>query len=253
MKFDLVLTRPFMNAAGSLGYAPDAHGPVELRRLGAFITNPISWERRTPAQAQRYAAYPGGFLLHTGLPNPGFNAVLRRYAPVWRRSPLPVIVHLIPSRPDEAARMARGLEGLPGVAGIEIGLPPDIPAGAAVEMGRAAAGELPVVLRLPLERAAALAAAVAADRGGAGAAAFSLGPPRGALPVPGEKPVAGRLYGPGVFPLALAATQAMAAAGLPVIAAGGVYTPEQAQALLDAGALAVQLDSVLWRGEFSFD
>jgi len=45
----------------------------------------------------------------------------------------------------------------------------------------------------------------------------------------------------------------MAAAGLPVIAGGGVYTPEQAQALLDAGALAVQLDSVLWRGEFSFD
>jgi dihydroorotate dehydrogenase (NAD+) catalytic subunit len=253
MKFDLAFTPPFMNAAGSLGYAPDPHGPVELARLGAFVTNPISMERRTPAHAVRYAEYPGGFLLHNGHPNAGFNVVLRRYAPVWRRSPLPVIVHLLPAHPDEAARMARRLEGLPGVGGVEIGLPPEAEPGAAVEMARAAAGELPVVLRLPLGRAEALAAAVAADRVGAGVAAFSLGPPRGVLPIAGGAFASGRLYGPGIFPLALAAVQAMAAAGLPVIAAGGIYSSDQAQAMLAAGALAVQLDTVLWRGEFIFE
>jgi NAD(P)H-dependent flavin oxidoreductase YrpB (nitropropane dioxygenase family) len=33
---------------------------------------------------------------------------------------------------------------------------------------------------------------------------------------------------------------------LPLLAGGGVHTPEQAQALLAAGAAAVQLDSVVW-------
>jgi len=252
MKFDLAFTPAYMNAAGSLGYAPATHGPVDLARLGAFITNPVSWARRTPAHALRYADYPGGFLLHTGHPNPGFKTVMRRYGPVWRRAPVPVIVHLIPASPEEATRMARQLEGLPGVGGVEIGLPPETEPGAAVEMARAAAGELPVVLRLPLARAVALAKAVSVDRAGADVAAFSLCPPRGALPTPDGKLAFGRLYGPGVFPLALATVQEMAAAGLPVIAAGGIYTQEQAQTMLNAGALAVQLDTVLWRGEFTF-
>jgi dihydroorotate dehydrogenase len=33
-----------------------------------------------------------------------------------------------------------------------------------------------------------------------------------------------------------------------VIGGGGVYRPEQAQAMLAAGALAVQVDAALWRG-----
>jgi dihydroorotate dehydrogenase len=35
---------------------------------------------------------------------------------------------------------------------------------------------------------------------------------------------------------------------IPTIGAGGVYTQEHADAMLAAGAYAVQLDSVLWRG-----
>jgi dihydroorotate dehydrogenase len=33
-----------------------------------------------------------------------------------------------------------------------------------------------------------------------------------------------------------------------VIGSGGVYTPAQAEAMLQAGAIAVQLDAVFWRG-----
>jgi NAD(P)H-dependent flavin oxidoreductase YrpB (nitropropane dioxygenase family) len=35
-------------------------------------------------------------------------------------------------------------------------------------------------------------------------------------------------------------------AGVPVIAAGGVYKQRQVEALMEAGAIAVQLDAVLW-------
>jgi dihydroorotate dehydrogenase len=42
----------------------------------------------------------------------------------------------------------------------------------------------------------------------------------------------------------------LAGAGVPVIGGGGVYKQEQVEAMKEAGALAVQLDAVLWRGGF---
>ncbi len=245
MKYDLLFDPPLMNAAGSLGFAPDPHGPVDLTCLGAFITNPISLAPRTPAQGVRYLPYPGGFLLHSGHPNPGLRAVLRRNAARWKRSSLPVIVHLLCQGVDEVTQMIRLLEGLPGVAGIELGLPPQVNAQSACELAQAASGELPVIVRLPMEGAAELATALAAALPGI---TISLGPPRGALPSPFDTLVHGRLYGPGIFALALATLRRVLPAGLPVIAAGGVYQPQQVEAMLTAGAVGVQLDAVLWRG-----
>jgi dihydroorotate dehydrogenase (NAD+) catalytic subunit len=243
-KSELVLITPIMNAAGSLGFAPDRRGPTDLSMLGAFITNPISVSARTPAHGARFVSFPGGFLLHTGYPNPGLRAAMRRYARRWERLALPVLVHLLAQRAREVTEMVRKLESLEGVAGFEIG----IPAEADVELVRAfalaAGGELPVVMRLPLEHAGALADGVERAR----VAAVSLAPPRGALPLADGGYVQGRLYGPALFPQALAAVQTLARRGMPVIGAGGIYSLAQAEAMLQAGAIAVQLDAVLWRG-----
>ena len=54
--------------------------------------------------------------------------------------------------------------------------------------------------------------------------------------------------GPGLFPQALAAVRTAHRARLPLIASAGVYTRGQGEALLQAGARAVALDGVLWRG-----
>jgi dihydroorotate dehydrogenase (NAD+) catalytic subunit len=249
MRLDFEFDPPWMNAAGSLGFAPEKHGPVDLSRLGAFVTHPISLEKRSPAHGARYLAYPGGFLLHTGYPNPGLRAAVRRYSEGWGRSPIPVLVHLLCQKVDELSQMVQRLEGLPGVAGIELGLPPEIEAGQARALIEAATGELPVIVRLPLERAIELAAALAKNDAQADSlAAFSLGPPRGLLPTTDGDLARGRLHGPGVFPLALAAVKALSIFGVPVIGGGGVYRIEQAEAMLRVGAAAVQLDAVLWRG-----
>lgn len=246
-KFDLVFSAPLMNAAGALGYAPNPRGPLELERLGAFVTAPVSLAARSPSQGERCLNYNGGFLLHTGLPNPGLSAVLQRFAPRWKTSPLPVIVHLLASRPDEIAAMLPRLETQEGILGIEVGLPPGADAGEAAEFTRAALGELPVIVRTPLESARGLGEATMS----AGAAAVSLGPPRGALPTPGGALVHGRLFGPAIFPQALEVVRSLALQGIPVIGAGGVYSMPDAEAMLAAGALAVQLDSVLWTGRFN--
>lgn len=246
-KFDLVLSSPLMNAAGILGFAPDPHGAIDLAHFGAFITNPISLETRTTAGGCRYEAYSGGFLFHTGYPNPGFHTTIKSFAARWSRSALGVIVHLLVHGPEDTAQMAERLEAIDGLMGIELGLASNVDIKTVRSLTEAAAwAELPVITRLPLERADELAAAAMSG----GAVAVSLAPPRGSLPNAYAGMRNGRLYGPAVFPQAMAATQSIAAQGIPVIAAGGIYTEENAQALLSAGALGVQLDAVLWRASF---
>jgi glycerol-3-phosphate responsive antiterminator len=157
-----------------------------------------------------------------------------------------VIVHLLAHDAQTLERMIRQLEGKEGVAGVEIGLPPGITPPAAAAMAQAALGELAVVARLPFEAAPELVAAL----GTAGINAISLAPPRGFLPGAAGALVSGRLYGPAILPHALARVKDLLPFGIPVIAAGGIYTERDAQAFLAAGAMAVQLDAVLWQGSF---
>jgi dihydroorotate dehydrogenase (NAD+) catalytic subunit len=241
-KFDLNISPPQMNAAGSLGYYPESGGRVDFSRLGVFVTNPISTRRRTPANSRTCQEYPGGLLLHSGYPNPGLREAIRRYAQRWARSPLPIIVHLLVHQAENVAEMVIQLEELEGVMGIELGLPPEVDPETALDLVGAAVGELPLIVRLPVERAGELARSLAESP----VSAISLAPPRGALVGSNGEIVRGRLFGPAVFPLALGGLQDVLEGGLPVIAGGGVYEPWQAEACLEAGAIAVQLDSVLW-------
>jgi dihydroorotate dehydrogenase (NAD+) catalytic subunit len=247
-KADLSLEPAIMNAAGILGFAPDLRQSASLEHLGAFVTNPISLHRRAPAQGRRFLEFPGGFLLHSGYPNPGLKSTIQRYARRWAAASKPVFVHLLPLQPRELVLMLARLEGLEGVWGVEIGLPPGTDASAVLAFAQASLGELPAILRLPFEGALDLSIVLANSPLAGELAAVSLAPPRGSLPGPQDGAlVSGRLYGPALFPQALAVVRAIAALGLPVIASGGVYQPEQIQAMRQAGAMAVQLDAVLWR------
>jgi dihydroorotate dehydrogenase len=241
-KYDLEISPPVMNAAGTLGYAPQSSDLVKFDRLGAFVTNPVSLHPRTPASARTSQPFPGGFLLHSGYPNPGLRSVIKQYATRWARSALPIIVHLLVHQVEDVQPMVSQLEGREGLTGIELGIPPDCEPGQAVKMVEAAVGELPLIVRVPMERAGVFTSVLSESS----LAAISLAPPRGALLDQQDQPVRGRLFGPAVFPLALAAVQEVIDMGVPVIASGGVYKQRQIEALLGIGATGVQLDSVLW-------
>jgi dihydroorotate dehydrogenase (NAD+) catalytic subunit len=242
-KHDLAFDPPVMNAAGILGFAPDLHNALDWSKLGAFVTNPISLTPRSPANGDRFVSYPGGFLLHTGYPNLGLSLALRHYARYWQRSPVPVIVHLLARSAEELAGMAHRVENAEGVSGLEVGLTSDTSVELVVAYAQAAEGELPVIMQLPIDRSLELAARAVQ----AGAAAVSLSAPRGILPLQGGEFIQGRLYGPSIFPMALRVIRELRKQGIPTIGTGGIYTQEQINSMLAAGAMAVQLDAVLWR------
>jgi dihydroorotate dehydrogenase (NAD+) catalytic subunit len=243
-KHDLTINPALMNAAGSLGFSPDLHSPVDWSRLGAFVTNPVSLTARTPARGRRFIEFPGGFLLHTGYPNPGITRVVRQYAKHWHNSPVPVIVHLLAGSAEEVRMMTRRLEMVEGVSGLEVGMDSDASIELMKALTQAACGEYPVIVRLPIERSVELATEAMSS----GATAISLTPPRGLYPTGNGELVKGRMYGPAILPVALRAVHELYQMSIPVIGAGGVYTQEQAAAMLAEGALAVQLDSIFWCG-----
>src|SRR5687768_7722831 len=174
-KRDLSFRTPFMNAAGTLGFAPEARAAVEWADFGAFVSNPVSMRPRTPAGEPELLPYPGGFLLHTGLPNPGFPAVLKKCAPRWADSKLPVIVHLMADRPEETGRMVQQLEEVENIAAVELGFAPGLAGDIILIALEMSLGELPLIVCLPWEQVLT----VGPHAMQAGAAAISLAAPRG--------------------------------------------------------------------------
>jgi len=248
MKRDLYFSKPLMNAAGSLGFAPDSRAGISLDSFGAFVTNPISLRPRHPTSQPTIIEYPGGFLLHTGLPNPGFHGALKKYSAKWMRSELPIIVHLMADRPEESQNMVRMLESHENVMAVELGFAPLLADDIILLTLEMCLGEIPLIFSLPVEQVLSLGPRLMQE----GAQAISISSPRGAL-VNNEKQVTtGRLFGPSLFPQNLETVHSAAKLGIPIIGAGGVWSKENVDAMLSIGALAVQVDAALWNPAFTF-
>jgi dihydroorotate dehydrogenase (NAD+) catalytic subunit len=241
MKRDLYFSKPLMNAAGSLGFAPDPRTGLDLDSFGAFVTNPISLRPRLPTAQPAAVEYPGGFLLHTGLPNPGLNSVLKKHSAHWKRSELPIIVHLMADRPEEARHMVQMLESVENVMGVELGFAPLLTDDIILITLEMCLGELPLIFSLPHEQVLSLGPRLIQN----GAEVISIAAPRGAL-TKDNRLITGRLYGRALFPRALELVHSAARSGLPIIGAGGVWTEEDLADMLLAGAIAVQTDASLW-------
>lgn len=243
----LPLEIPFgwMNAAGTLGFIPPTL-PQGLQPPIAFVTNPISEHHRLPAGNRTMVPFPGGLLVHTGWPNPGFRQTIKQFSSFWARTRIPVWVHLLPETVNGAKWMIRQLEDMEGVQAVEISFPEGEIDNGIPGLIEATLGELPIILNLTVSqlRESWVSAGIKS-----GLHAVSLGAPRGKLPDGFGGWVTGRLYGPAVIPFHTKAIEIMKQWGLPVIYSGGIIDLAQIEAARSLGAAAVQLDTILWRNE----
>lgn len=242
MKRDLYLSKHLINSAGSLGFTPDPRNGIPLDAFGAFVTNPISLRPRLPTVHPALVEFPGGFLMHTGLPNPGFNTALKKYSAKWNRADLPIIVHLMADRPEETQRMVRELENAENVMAVQLGFAPMLADDIILLTLEMCLGEIPLIFALPHEQLLTLGPRLIQH----GADAISLASPRGAMYDNAGNLITGRMYGQSLFPRALDVVRSAAMIGIPIIGAGGVWSEADVESMLKAGAMAVETDARLW-------
>jgi len=247
-KNPLIVYSRVMPAAGTFSYGEVYRDIVNVERLGAIVTHPISLAPRMPTNGTRVIPMQGGVLIHSGLPNLGLKQALSQYRNLWLMLPVPVIVHLMASTPKDMGQAMALLAEEESVKAVELGFEDDVSWEVVEKLVSTVTSktELPVLVRVNLHNALELAEAAV----GAGAGAIvCAAPPRGTArdPINGRL-ISGRVYGPLVKPMALHTVGVLAKRlrGAPIIGAGGIHTLQDARDYIDAGATAIQVDSVTW-------
>ena len=255
----LRLRSPVLVASGTFGYGFDAP-QVDRAVLGAIVTKGTTLRPREGNAPNRIAETPSGMLNAIGLQNPGVDHVARVYAPLWASWDLPVIVNVAGDAVDEYVAVAGRLDGVPGIAGLELniscpnvanglqfGIDPDL----AAELTHAVRNvtQLPLLVKLTPNVTDIVAVARAVEDAGADALSAINTYAGMAIDVRRRRPVlsrgSGGLSGPAIKPLALHAVwQVTEAVRIPVIGIGGIATPGDALEFMLAGAAAVQLGTV---------
>lgn len=246
-KLGLLLSNPVLIASGCWGYGHSLEHLVDITAFGAVVTNPITLRPHRGPPQPRLVETTAGLILNSGLQNPGVKKVIQQHSKNWPRLGVPVIAHLPADEPDDLRRTTRALAGTETIAAIELGVPREaLPAELAHWIRAIRDGcLLPLLVKLPLEMAVDLAEpALEAEVD----VLVIGGPPQGSAVVPaGDQVISGDLYGPALHSLTLNTIQLIRNfAGLSIVAAGGIHSLADAEAFLQAGARAVQLDTILF-------
>ncbi len=252
----LRLRSPVMVASGTFGYGFDAPA-VDRAALGAIVTKGTTQRPRHGNPPLRIAETPSGMLNAIGLQNPGVDHVVRTFAPAWARWDVPVIVNVAGDAVEEYVAIARRLDGVPGIAGLELNIScPNVEAGLQFGIDARLAGQVTQAVRrvtaLPLmvKLTPNVTDIVAIARAIADAGADSLSAINTFVGMkidvnhrrPALENQVGGLSGPAIRPLAVRAVWEVAGAvSIPVIGIGGIVTADDALEFLLAGARAVQV------------
>jgi dihydroorotate dehydrogenase (NAD+) catalytic subunit len=259
----LVLANPILVASGTFGYGIEYGDVVEVDRLGAICCKGTTLKPRIGNITPRVTETPGGMLNSIGLQNPGVDAVVEKYAATWTGWKTEVIVNVAGESVADYVEVVRRLDGVPGVAGIELniscpnvgrgGLQFSIDAGAAGEVTAAVrrATDLPLLVKLspnvadvrPIARAIADAGADALTAINT-LSGIAVAPSR-------TKPLLGNIYGglsgPAIKPVALRIVYEVSqVVDIPVVAIGGVTELADVLDFLAVGAVAVQVGTAIF-------
>ncbi|MAT42087.1 MAG: hypothetical protein CL609_07075 [Anaerolineaceae bacterium] len=243
-KLDWLPYQSWMNAAGTGGFAIEKEFLKAFPAMKLFVTNPVSLSSRQPSNHRGIYPSEGGFLLHSGWPNPGLHQVIKKYKGYWVRSSIPVIVNLLVNEPTETKKMVQMLEEIDNILALEFSFGKDASAALVFENLEAGFGKLPVIAKIPMERVQEEWLDEIRKKP---VDAISLQPPRGIIKNQ-DRLVQGRLFGAGILPITMQAVKSAVRLNLPILAGAGVIDLHQLDVLFELGMYAFQFYEFGWRG-----
>ncbi len=260
----LRLANPVMTASGTFGYGTEYSELFDIQKLGAIVCKGTTLKPREGNRQPRLVETASGVLNAIGLQNIGVQALIKEKAPVWAGWRVPVIVNIAGDTVEEYGKLAKALDGVKGISGIEVNIScPNVKAGGAafgvdpkcaaeVTAAARAVTSLPIIVKLTPNTGDISGVARAVAEAGADAISLINSVKGMAIDLAGRRPsignITGGLSGPAIKPIALAMVYEVArAVDVPVIGCGGIVNANDALEFIMAGASAVQVGSATYQ------
>ncbi|MFO7883636.1 MAG: dihydroorotate dehydrogenase [Desulfobacteraceae bacterium] len=256
------LNNPVMTASGTFGYAGEYKDLVDLNALGAIIVKGLSLYPSEGNPAPRVVETPSGLLNAVGLENVGIDNFIAQKLPFLKTLSPPVFTNIYGKSMEEYEQLARIIDGLEGISGIEVNIScPNVSAGGAafgvdaqaafkvVEKVRKATEKF-VMVKLSPNVTDITEIALAVEQAGADAVSLINTVTGMVIDTKTFKPVlanrTGGLSGPCIKPIAVRMVWEVArTVNIPVIGIGGIMTARDAVEFILAGAWAVQVGTAV--------
>jgi dihydroorotate dehydrogenase (NAD+) catalytic subunit len=263
----LTLRTPVLTASGTCGYGPEYDGLLDYSKLGGFVTKSVTLHERPGNEPPRIVEVHAGMLNAIGLANVGLKRFLAEKLPYIRSMPTPVFVNVAGYRIEDYVEVARALDEVDCIAGLELNVScPNVADGlmfgtdatrlrTLVEQVRAVVHRCTLVVKLSPNVTDIAPLARAAIDGGAEVLSIINTYVGMAIDTASWRPVlanaTGGLSGPAIRPLAVyhvhrAYRQVARDAGVPIVGMGGIQSTRDAIEFLLAGATAVAIGTALF-------
>jgi len=116
------LKNPVMAASGTFGYAKEFEKLVDLGEIGAIITKTITLNPRQGNVMPRICETSAGMLNAIGLQNEGIDDFIKEKMPYLSKIGAPIIVSISGNNIDEFFILARRLDKVKNISGIELNI-----------------------------------------------------------------------------------------------------------------------------------
>ncbi|MFH1710095.1 MAG: dihydroorotate dehydrogenase [bacterium] len=252
------MKNPVMVASGTFGSGKDYADFMNLGDIGAIIAKSITLKPREGNPPPRICETPSGMLNSIGLQNAGIDSFLKEDLPYLAKFNVPFIINIAGESADEYAQLAKRLNDVPGISGIEVNIScPNVKQGgmqfgidpkltAEVIGAVKKATKLPVIAKLSPNVTDIRIIAKAAESAGADAISAINTMLGMAIDINSRRPklsmAVGGLSGPAIRPIAVRMVcEIYKTVKIPVIGIGGIMNADDAIEFILAGASAVQV------------
>ncbi len=254
----MTLKNPVIVSSGTFGFGEEFEDFFDLNRLGGIVSKGISLKPMNGNPPPRIFETEGGILNSIGLQNPGYKQFVKNKLPYYENLQTHLIVNFFGNTENEYVELAKRLDGLPAISGLEMNIScPNIKKcgivfGTDPRMAYRLVRTVRKVTTLTL--IAKLSPNVtdiglmakSVEEGGADAVSLVNTFRAMAVNIQTRKPelgnIIGGLSGPAIKPIAVRMVwEARQAVNIPIIGMGGIMNAQDAIEFILVGASAIQI------------